>query len=229
MSETDPSKAAPQRKSRGFFKRREIWMPTWKGWLVLAGVAVLLGWACAMGVYPFLALNRPIREGSIIVEGWVADQTLKEVLEEFGRGSYEKIYVVGGPLDQGATLARYGSYAELGKASLTNLGAPSEKIVAVPAPFVPQDRTYTAFLFLGKYFETNGLPRAVHLISEGAHARRSALMLETVLEGKCGIGVTALDPKQFDARHWWTTSVGFKHVLGETLSYVYARVFFRLA
>ena len=40
-----------------------------------------------------------------MVEGWVPDYVLADAITEFGRHPYSRLYVVGGPLGQGAPLS----------------------------------------------------------------------------------------------------------------------------
>ena len=39
-------------------------------------------------------------------------------------------------------------------------------------------------------------------------------------------GVIAVPNPDYDARHWWSYSEGVREVIGETVAYVYARLFF---
>jgi hypothetical protein len=70
------------------------------------------------------------------------------VIAEFRRHHYTKLYVVGVPLERGAPLSEYKTYAELGAATLLKLGMDRDSIQAIPAPLVRQDRTYASALVL---------------------------------------------------------------------------------
>jgi hypothetical protein len=168
-----------------------------------------------------------VSQGSLLVEGWATDYTLSKAVREFNRGGYDVIYSVGAPIERGTSLSEHKSFAELGRKVLISQGVPESKAIAVPTPGVKQDRTYVSFKMLRLHMETNSFPEAIHLFSEGPHARRSCLMLKEAIQGKCDVGVTAVDPQTYDPDRWWVNSAGVKAVMGEVISYVYTRVLFR--
>jgi hypothetical protein len=209
-------------------RRRSCLVPTWRGWLALILVCGVVGAAGVRALHPFLAVNDPEPGGLLVVEGWAPDYALKAAIAEFNRNHYEKVYVIGGPLEQGGPLSEYGSLAELGAATLVKLGLSTNVVQAVPAPYVPQDRTYTAAVALRKWWREHGIsPTKVHLISEGPHARRSRLMVEKAVGKGVRVGVTAVPVRDYDAKRWWRSSSGVRNVMSEALAYGYARVVFR--
>src|SRR2546423_138399 len=123
-------------------QRRECWCLTWRGRIVLLLFLFGLGIAGLLGIHPFLAPNRPVTSSLLVVEGWVADYGFKAAAAEFSRGGYQKLFVTGGPLEVGAPLVDYKTYAELGAATLLKYGINSNSVQAVPAPRVQQDRTF---------------------------------------------------------------------------------------
>src|SRR5260221_7453473 len=86
----------------GLLQRRECLLPTWRGWLVLLFAVAALIILSIRGAYPFLAVNDPVDSGVLVVEGWLPDYALQETITEFGRGHYSRIFVTGGPLENGA-------------------------------------------------------------------------------------------------------------------------------
>ena len=118
-----PTEATIERPSRwGLVRRRPIWSPTARGWLILAMLAALVGVAVLRGAYPFLAVNAPAHDGALVAEGWLPDYALEEAMAEFKRHPYEKLYVTGGPIERGGFLSEHKSYAQLGAATLRRLG-----------------------------------------------------------------------------------------------------------
>src|SRR6266852_4160602 len=94
-----------RKPGRGFLQRRECLLPTWRGWLVLLlAVAALIVFSIR-GAYSFLALNDPVDNGALVVEGWLPDYALEQTIAEFGRGHYRRVFVTGGPLENGAPLS----------------------------------------------------------------------------------------------------------------------------
>jgi hypothetical protein len=209
-------------------RRRQCLVPTARGWLILALTLIVVGILAARSVYPFLALSAPVTEGALIVEGWVTDNTMQAVKQEFDTGHYTKVYVVGGPIDTGAPLSEYGTYAERGAAVLVKLGLSTNAVQAVPAPEVRQDRTYTSAVSLAKWLRDHReTPSAFHLLGEGPHTRRSWLMCQKGLGDEARVGVTSVPVRTFDPQHWWRYSAGVRSVIDEFVAYLYARLVFR--
>ena len=224
----DKAPPKPDRRGWGLLRRREILAPTWRGWLLLASLGALLSWGGLRGVYPFLAPNDPRPTRVMVIEGWVPDYCLKDAIAEFHQHHYDKMFLTGGPVDKGAPLAEFKSLPEMTAAVLFTLGMTTNEVVSIPAPAVPQDRTYASALALKQWWREHArTPAAVNLISVGPHARRSRLLFEKALGDRIEVGVIALTPRDFDPRHWWRTSQGFRTVTGEAIAYAYARVLFR--
>jgi uncharacterized SAM-binding protein YcdF (DUF218 family) len=208
-------------------RRRELLVPTWRGWLLLAAATVLAIVGLMLAIHPFLAASDGKPGGALVVEGWGNDQTIALAAQEFRRHTYDKVYVTGGPLDWGAPLAEYKTSAERGASILLKLGLQPDAVQAVPAPGVVLDRTYVSAMSLRRWFrEHGGLPAHVHLVTEGAHARRSRLLFQKALGPTVSVTVTAAPALGYDPRRWWTTSSGVRVVLGETIAYCYVRLFF---
>jgi hypothetical protein len=178
-------------------------------------------------LHPFLAVNDPISDGLLVVEGWMPDYGMETVLDEVKQNHYPKVYVTGGPLDYGMYLTPFKTYAHLGAATLMKLGLDSNLVQVVPAPPVRQDRTYNAAITLKKWLFEQGIkPARIHLITEGPHARRSRLLYQLAMGKDVVIGVTAVPSQQYDQQHWWRYSSGVRNVIGECLAYFYARFLF---
>lgn len=157
-----------------------------------------------------------------MVEGWTPDYVLEEAVAEYKRGRYQKLYVTGGPIEAGAPLAEYRTYAERGAAVVLKLGLDAGDVQTVPAPPVRQDRTYAAMVALGQWFERHGsMPAKVHLVTRGPHARRSRALLRHAFGEQVNVGVTAVPIREYDAAHWWRSSAGVRDVVGEALAYSY--------
>lgn len=211
----------------GLIRRRQCLVPTWRGWLALllsfAAIAFLLG----REAHSFLAVTAPVPGGALVVEGWATDQALEMVVAEAGRNHYDQVFVTGGPLESGAPLAEYKTFAERGAAILLKLGLSTNLVQAVPAPLVRQDRTYTAAVTLKAWLHSHGMsPAKLNLITEGPHARRSRLLFEKALGPEVKVGVVAIPSLEYDQNHWWRSSAGVRAVIAEGLAYGYARLLF---
>ncbi len=182
----------------------------------------------AKEIYPFLATTETVSGGDLVVEGWVADYAFEKAIAEFKRNQYRKLYVTGGPIERGASLLGYMTYAELGAAIVRSKGLPSYVVQAVPAPNVGRDRTYASAVALKNWLLEHGVvPKSYHVMSIGPHARRTRLMFEEALGEGAVVGITAIDDPSYDPQNWWNTSEGVRTVIGETIAYGYARFLFR--
>jgi len=190
---------------------------------MLTGIAVMV--FAVRGAYPFLAVNDPLNNGALVVEGWVPDYALQQAIAEFKQDHYRKIYVTGGPLGTGSYLAEYKNFAELGAATLVRLGLETNSLEAVPAPKVRLDRTFASALALRKWLDQQRATETnFTVMSMGAHARRSRLLFEKALGKGCRVGIIAVEDQDYDSKRWWTSSEGVRGVTGEVIAYLYAKL-----
>jgi hypothetical protein len=212
----------------GLLRRRSCLMPTWRGWVLGLLGFILVAVLVVREVHPFLAVNHPVDSKAMVIEGWLPDYALEVVVREFNRGNYEKLYVTGGPIEWGAPLSEYKTYAQRGAAILLKMGLSTNVIQAVPGPHVRQDRTYAAAVAFHQWLVQNGVPlKEVNLMSLGPHARRSWLLFEKGLGKDVMVGVTAIPIEDYDERRWWKSSQGVRMLIDESVAYAYARIFFR--
>ena len=106
----------------GFFCRRQCLVPTLRGWLLLLLSFCALAIIGAREMGPFLMVNNPMPGGVLVVEGWLPDYAMEATVAEFNRNHYDKLFVTGIPLTQGAPLSEYKTYAELGAAAPKDMG-----------------------------------------------------------------------------------------------------------
>ena len=177
------------------------------------------------GVYSFLAVNNPVDNGALVVEGWVPDYALQEAITEFRKGHHSQIFVTGGPLENGAPLSEYKTFAELGAATLLRLGLDTNAVQAVPAPKVRLDRTYASAVALKSWLGSHRVTeKNFNVISLGPHARRSRLLFEKALGNDYKVGVIAVENQAYDAKRWWASSAGVRTMTDEMIAYVYTRL-----
>ena len=217
----------PSRTAWGLLRRRQCLVPTWRGWLLLAAVVVALGMFGMFGISPFLSVTDSVPGGALVVEGWVPDYMLKAAITEFRRSHYDRLYVTGIPLDQGAPLSEYTNYANIGAATLVKLGMSASEVQAVPTGRIVRDRTYAMALTLKHWLRDHGrTPTKVNLMTGGPHARRSRLLFEKAFGQGVEVGVIAIPADDYDEFRWWRCSQGVRTIIDETFAYAYARLLF---
>ena len=157
----------------------------------------------------------------------MTDRGFEAVMDEARRGGYERLYVTGGPIQQGAFLSGYSNYARLGQLTLERMGQTNPPPQAVPAPWVRQDRTYTSAVTLRQWMERHGgIPEQFNVVSLGPHARRTRLLFEKAFGPKASVGILAVAVEDYDPNRWWATSAGVRRVVDELVAYFYARCLF---
>lgn len=204
-------------------QRRMRWTLTWQGWAIALLSILATGVVSITFVQPFLALISPVNADVLVVEGWLPDYALQQALNEFERGSYQKIITTGGALPIGSYLTAYQNYATLAGATLQKLGLKQEYLIVVSAPQVIKDRTYASAIALQQWLvdsQTN--TTAINLFTLDVHARRSWLLFKQALPN-LKIGVIATPNLDYDPQQWWLSSAGVRTVICEAISYIYAR------
>lgn len=215
------------KNKRRLFHRREVWLPTRRGWLVLVGAALIVGLVLISSIQSFLAVTAPVPTGILVAEGWMDDYALQSVVKIFKGGQYQKVFVTGVPLEKGAPLAEYKTYAELGAAVILKVGLDTNTVQAVPAPDVRKDRTYASALALKDWLAAHGTNvSSLTVVSQGAHARRTRLLYEKAFGSDVEIGIISIPSREYDPKRWWTKSAGVREVVDETVAYLYARLIF---
>ena len=220
----------PNTLSLGLLRRRQCLVPTLRGWFVLALSLAALAVLAARELHPFLAVTDSVPGGVLVVEGWVPDYMLEAAIAEFKQNHYDRLFVTGIPLEQGAPLSEYKNFAHLGAATLVRLGLSTNAVQAVPTGHTRRDRTYATAIALRHWLREHELaPTKVNLITGGPHARRSRLLFEKALGQGVTVGVIAVPENDYDERHWWHYSQGVRVIIDEMLAYAYARLLFHPA
>jgi hypothetical protein len=227
MDETKREDMKPHTPFWGLLRRRECWVPTWRGWVLMLATAMVLIVVVVGNLHSFLSVTATVPAEALVVEGWTPDYVYREAIAEFRRHPYSKVYVTGGSLEQGSHLSEYQTYANLGAAMLVDMGLSRDVVQAVPAESVRQDRTHASAVALRAWLrEHHAMPRGLNIISHGAHARRSWLLFGKVLGDKTRVGIISVEDRDYDPKRWWRASQGVRLVMDEMLAYCYARFLF---
>lgn len=225
------SKSDPTRDFHRFFGlvvQKKLWRPSWRGWLIVFTLAFLAFNALWFRVYPCLAVTDRVNTKILVVEGWIHNYGIRAGVDEFRRGSYERVFATGGPVEgNGGYINDYQTEASVGADLLVKNGIPNNAVEMVPSRVMDRDRTYGSAVALRNWFrEHNFLPASLNVLTEGVHARRSRLLFEKALGGGVKVGVIAVPNPDYDSRYWWRYSAGVKDISSETIAYGYARLFF---
>lgn len=203
-------------------------LPTRRGWLLLLGAVLILGLILIRSIQPFLAVTAPEPGGVMVAEGWMDDYAMQAAVDKFEHGHFDKFYVTGIPLERGAPLAEYKTYAELGAAVAVKMGLSTNVVEAVPAPDVRKDRTYASAVALKEWLGAHGTHvSSLTVVSQGAHARRTRLLYQKAFGPATRVGIIAIPNREYDPERWWISSAGVREVIDESVAYLYARLFFR--
>lgn len=206
------------------FVKKQLYVPTVLGWLLLLGCVVGVSFLCVDRSYAFLAYENPIDSDVFIIEGWVPDYVLDRALVPFQEDHCRLLITTGGPVDVGSELSEYRTDADLTAARLIKMGFRKEQIVAVPSQAVDRDRTYASAQAVTKWLEANPGVKRANLVTEGAHTRRSFIIFKSLLPTGFELGACAVPPRRYNPQRWWTTSEGFRTVVSEGIAYTYAKL-----
>ncbi len=177
----------------------------------------------------YLSVNNPIPSNLLVVEGFLPDYTLQNMMTEFYDGGYDKILITGKPIGQGYYLSGYNTSSDLMRSTLIEMGLDSSLIHVVSIPeTVYRDRTYSTALLMKQWLDTtHANQKRVNVYTLGCHARRTKYLFQHTVGESIQIGIIAGEDRSYDPEKWWKTSKGFRTVINESLAYLYARLFFR--
>lgn len=208
-------------------RRREMWLPTIWGWLVLLFACAATLVLAARSLHPFLAPNEPVGARFLIVEGWMDPEGLEQAIATFRAGRYERVVTTGGPL---IWPERDGAFTHAERAAhyLRRRGLAGASVTAVPSPDAAKDRTFLSAVMVRKWAQQSGLGlKALDVFSSGTHARRSRLLYRLAFGPDVEVGIYAARSSDYDAGAWWRTTAGARDVLDQAIGLLWVQCFFR--
>ena len=209
-----------------WFARKSVWLPTWQGWVVLVLALAGLGTLGMRTVHPFLAASKPVVADVLAVEGWISMNGLEAARREFETGGYRWLVVGGGPLPQGYLISGFSTYAEISGTALRKMGFPEKQLIVAPSAPTFRNRTYEMIRGVRRALDERGLAvSGVNVVTEGPHARRSAMVLHKVFGPTVPTGVISVTRQDYDPSRWWAASEGVKETLMETIAWSYEWLF----
>ena len=180
------------------------------------------------GFYPFLAVTERVNTNALVVEGWVHEYAIRAAINEFNAGHYERLFTTGGPIvGTGGYTNDYNTSASVGAGRLKAEGFLPDLIQMVPSQVSGRDRTYNAGRALRDWLNEHHMTvRGINVVTEDVHARRTRLLFQKALGDGIKVGVIAAPNPDYDPKYWWRYSDGVREVIGESIAYIYARLFF---
>lgn len=228
MSDLIQMSANSAQVSWGLFNRRERWGLSLGGWTVAIALVAVATATVGITIYPFLAPTERVAAKVLVVEGWVPPYAIRAAASEFARGHYDWVVATGGPVEGlGGYTDVAGTAASLGATRLRQAGVPPECVALAPSRVSDRDRTYHGAVALGRWLARHQ-PQVtrINVLTADVHARRTRLLYQRALGARFTVGVIAVPSPDYNPRRWWRYSEGVRSVLGESIAYVYARVFF---
>lgn len=222
------SSATRRNRFFGIINRKERWGFSWKGWLLIGLLVIcLVSWSID-GAYRFLAVTDRTNTSTLVVEGWVHEYAIRAAINEFNAGHYQRVFTTGGPIvGMGGYTNDYNTSASVGAGRLKAEGFSPDHIQMVPSRISDRDRTYNAGRALRTWFREHHMPvDRVNVVTEDVHARRTRLLFQKALGDEIKVGVIAAPNPDYDPKYWWRYSDGVREVIGESIAYAYARLFF---
>jgi hypothetical protein len=217
-----------RKTGRALLTKKALWIPSWRGWLLLLLLAATGFYWMLHEIHPFLALHRPVVSKILIVEGWVPDYALKQGLDLSLIHSDRYLLLCGGVVRSEVAPEPGDTYARMALKRLHRIGGKLDHVRAVPAPDAPRDRTYASALAVKQWIRDQGIQvHAVNIVTMGAHARRSRLLYQEAFGDDVTIGVIPVQDRDYDPMLWWKSSEGVKEVLSECSAFFYARFLFQ--
>ena len=212
----------------GILRLKERWGLSWRGWLLVTSAGLVAAYLAFLNIHPFLAVTHRVNTNVLVVEGMVQQYAIRAAAAEFRNGSYEWIFTTGGPESgNGGYINEYYTSASVAAESLKRLGIRDDVVQMVPSRVFARERTYSSALALRDWFREHNL--AIHsfnVLTQDCHARRTQLLYQKALGRNVTVGIIAVSNPDYDPKDWWCYSDGVREVIGESIAYIYAKLFF---
>ena len=210
-----------------FFHRREVWLPTIPGCLVILLVCASACLFAIRHIHSLLAPNQPAGARVLIIEAWMDSDQLDQAIATIRNSNYSHIITAGSTVAANLCLQHPVTYAELARDYLVGHGVPAGIVTAVPVPESAQDRTYLSAVMVRVWLEQSGHKvDALDVFSSGVHSRRSRALYRMAFGSQVRIGILAARPSTYDPDAWWKSSNGVKTVIAEAISWIWTELLF---
>lgn len=175
----------------------------------------------------FLTINKAVEAKVLVVEGWIFDCALDDVVSEIQRGSYQVVLISGiedkstVDKDKPGIKGRKASNAEELRQKLIHMGIAESLLHAVPAPATDYHKTYSSAVAVKKWLVAHDID-AVNILSRGTHGRKTYVIFTRVFGDDIKAGIISFKVRYFQHQGWRRllreSRITFKHLVG----YIYA-------
>lgn len=198
-------------------KKQQIWLPTPLGLIMISLIFASTALLILKNLAHYLAQQQSIKAPILIVEGWISEQALNEVIQHHKKTGYQIIITTGGIIKSRNT-TKYKTYAESAAAYLRNNGLRQENIKPLSTPESAQNRTFLSAVIVRDWLQQKNIKtKQINLYSQAVHARRSKVLYEMAFGDQYQIGINAAGTEEYKLDHWWQSSSGAKAVITEII------------
>jgi hypothetical protein len=171
-------------------------------------------------VDPFLARSSPVNAEMLIIEAWVDTRYMRTAVQEFRKGKYRHIFVVGDSQSSGSQ-GKSADDVERIMDTLIQLDIAPSLITGVPVPPKKWHKTWSQALTFRNYIARSNYPiKAVNVFTLGVHARKSQLLYQRAVGPDIQVGVISVTHYGRSSGHWWLTIGGIYGVAKNSVAYV---------
>ena len=209
-------------------KKQHIWLPTPLGLIIAILIFLLSSIFILKNLAHYLAQQQSINAPILIVEGWISDLALKEVIKHDKAADYKIIITTGG-LIKTRNPTKYKTYADLAAAYLRNNGLNTSNIKSLPTPESAQNRTFLSAVIVRDWLQKQNIKtKQINIYSQGVHARRTKALYQMAFGDQYNIGINAAKTIEYTLDNWWKSSTGAKAVITETIGLIWVKCCFYL-
>jgi len=213
-------------RSIKLIKKQHIWLPTPLGLIIITLVLLSSSVFILKNLAHYLAQQQSIKAPILIVEGWISDLALKEVIKHYKTADYKMIITTGG-LIKTRNSTKHKTYAGSAAAYLRNNGLNSINIKSLPTPESAQNRTFLSAVIVRDWLQKQNIKtKQINLYSQGVHARRTKTLYEMAFGKQYRIGINAAKTKEYKLDNWWKSSTGAKYVITEMIGLIWVKCCF---
>ncbi|NOQ17289.1 MAG: hypothetical protein GQ581_09535 [Methyloprofundus sp.] len=208
------------------FKKQQIYLPTPLGLTLITLIFLITTIFILKNLAHYLTQQQSIQAEILIVEGWISEQGLNEVIQHYKANPY-KILITTGGLIKGKYKIKHKTYAESAAAYLRKNGLNKIQIKSLPAPDSAQNRTFLSAVIVRDWMQQQKTPKTkINIISQGVHARRTKFLYQIAFGEQYQIGIIAAKPVGYQLANWWQSSIGAKAVLTELIGLTWVKCCF---